>query len=229
MIEVSVKLKRDDFALDVALQLNQRVTAIFGPSGSGKSTLLSIIAGISKPDQGRVMINGETVFDHEKKINMPIHKRRIGLVFQDSRLFPHLNVAHNLRYALKYTPTHEQQFHLNDIVDLLEIGPLLKRTTHQLSGGEKQRVALGRALLSSPRLLMLDEPMASLDESLKSQILPFLKKITDEIKIPMIYISHSKEEIMQITHNLVYINAGKILIDPIKPTDQQSGELIDRE
>ena len=211
MIEVSATLKRQDFALDIALQLDQRVTAIFGPSGSGKSTLLSIIAGISKPDQGRVMINGETVFDHEKKINKPIHQRRIGLVFQDARLFPHLNVEHNLRYPLKYTPTHEQQFHLNDIADLLEIGPLLKRTTHQLSGGEKQRVALGRALLSSPRLLMLDEPMASLDESLKSQILPFLKKVADEIKIPMIYISHSKDEIMQITNNVVYINAGKIV------------------
>jgi len=211
MIEVSASLKRQDFALDVALRLDQRVTAIFGPSGSGKSTLLSIIAGISKPDQGRVMINGETVFDHEKKINKPIHQRRIGLVFQDARLFPHLNVEHNLRYPLKYTPAHEQQFHLNDIVDLLEIDTLLKRTTHQLSGGEKQRVALGRALLSSPRLLMLDEPMASLDESLKSQILPFLKKVADEIKIPMIYISHSKDEIMQITNNVVYINAGKIV------------------
>ena len=212
MIEISATLKRQDFALDVALQLDQRVTAIFGPSGSGKSTLLSIIAGISKPDQGRVVINGETVFDHEKKINKPIHQRRIGLVFQDARLFPHLNVEHNLRYPLKFTPTHEQQFHLNDIVNLLEIGHLLKRTTHQLSGGEKQRVALGRALLSSPRLLMLDEPMASLDESLKSQILPFLKKVADEIKIPMIYISHSREEIMQITNNVVYINAGKIAI-----------------
>jgi len=211
MIEVNALLKRQDFALDVALRLDQRVTAIFGPSGSGKSTLLSIIAGISKPDQGHVMINGETVFDHEKKINKPIHQRRIGLVFQDARLFPHLNVEHNLRYPLKYTPAHEQQFHLNDIVDLLEIGTLLKRTTHQLSGGEKQRVALGRALLSSPRLLMLDEPMASLDESLKSQILPFLKKVADEIKIPMIYISHSKDEIMQITNNVVYINAGKIV------------------
>ena len=212
MIEVSATLKRQDFALDVALKLDQRVTAIFGPSGSGKSTLLSIIAGISKPDQGRVMINGETVFDHEKKINKPIHQRRIGLVFQDARLFPHLNVEHNLRYPLKYTPTHEQQFHLNDIVNLLEIGHLLKRTTHQLSGGEKQRVALGRALLSSPRLLMLDEPMASLDESLKSQILPFLKKVADEIKIPMIYISHSRDEIAQITNTVVYINAGKIVI-----------------
>jgi len=211
MIEVVAQLKRQDFELDVSLQLDQHLTAIFGPSGSGKSTLLNVIAGISKPDQGRVVVNGETVFDHEKRINKPIHQRRIGLVFQDARLFPHLNVEHNLRYPLKFIPAHEQQFHLKDIVNLLEIEPLLKRTTHQLSGGEKQRVALGRTLLSSPRLLMLDEPMASLDESLKSQILPFLKKVADEINIPMIYISHSKDEIMQITNNVVYINAGKIV------------------
>jgi len=211
MIEVVAQLKRQDFELDVSLQLDQHVTAIFGPSGSGKSTLLNVIAGISKPDQGRVVVNGETVFDHEKRINKPIHQRRIGLVFQDARLFPHLNVEHNLRYPLKFIPVHEQQFHLKDIVNLLEIEPLLKRTTHQLSGGEKQRVALGRTLLSSPRLLMLDEPMASLDESLKSQILPFLKKVADEINIPMIYISHSKDEIMQITNNVVYINAGKVV------------------
>ncbi len=211
MIEISVKLKRQDFELDVSLALSQRVTAIFGPSGAGKSTLLSVIAGISKPDQGRVVINGNAVFDSEKKINIPIHQRKIGLVFQDGRLFPHLNVEHNLTYPLKFIPEDAQQFKLKEIINLLEIDTLLNRRTHQLSGGEKQRVALGRALLSSPRLLMLDEPMASLDEALKSQILPYLKKVADEINIPMIYISHAKEEIMQITDNVIYINAGKIV------------------
>ena len=193
------------------MALSQRVTAIFGPSGAGKSTLLSVIAGIIKPDQGRVVINGNAVFDSEKKINIPIHQRKIGLVFQDGRLFPHLNVEHNLTYPLKFTPEDAQQFKLKEIINLLEIDTLLNRRTHQLSGGEKQRVALGRALLSSPRLLMLDEPMASLDEALKSQILPYLKKVADEINIPMIYISHAKEEIMQITDNVIYINAGKIV------------------
>lgn len=211
MIEISVKLKRQDFELDVSLALSQRVTAIFGPSGAGKSTLLSVIAGISKPDQGRVVINGNAVFDSEKKINIPIHQRKIGLVFQDGRLFPHLNVEHNLTYPLKFIPEDAQQFKLKEIINLLEIDTLLNRRTHQLSGGEKQRVALGRALLSSPRLLMLDEPMASLDEALKSQILPYLKKVADEINIPMIYISHAKEEIMQITDNVIYVNAGKIV------------------
>jgi molybdate transport system ATP-binding protein len=210
MIEVQARLKRKHFELDASLQLSQRVTAIYGPSGAGKSTLLSIIAGITQPDSGRIVIDGECLFDSEMRINKPIHQRKIGLVFQDGRLFPHLTVEHNLSYALNFTPVENQQFQLKQIVALLEIGHLLKQRPHQLSGGEKQRVALGRALLSSPRLLMLDEPLASLDGRLKSQILPFLKLVANEINIPMIYISHSKEEIMQITNNLIDIQLGKV-------------------
>lgn len=211
MIEVQAKLKRQNFELDVCLQLNHRVTAIFGPSGSGKSTLLSIIAGIIKPDSGVVVINGECVFDDKKHINKPINARRVGLVFQDGRLFPHLTVEHNLGYALNFIPKTEQQFKLEEIASLLEIETLLKRFPQQLSGGEMQRVALGRALLSSPKLLMLDEPLASLDGRLKSQILPFLKRVADQINIPMIYISHSKREILQITNNVINISSGKIV------------------
>jgi len=210
MIEVQARFKRPNFELDASLQLDHRVTAIFGPSGSGKSTLLGVIAGIIKPDSGRVFVNGECLFDSQKHINKPIHERRIGLVFQDSRLFPHLNVQQNLTYALNFIPKEQQQFNFEHIVQLLEIAPLLQQRPHQLSGGEKQRVALGRALLSSPRLLMLDEPLASLDDRLKNQILPFLKLIADEINIPMIYISHSKKEIMQITDNLINIESGQI-------------------
>lgn len=211
MIEVQARLKRPHFELDVALQLTHRVTALFGPSGSGKSTLLAVIAGIIKPDSGRVVVNGECLFDSAQHINQPIYQRKVGLVFQDGRLFPHLNVAHNLAYALNFTPAAQQQFELVQITELLEIGHLLKQLPHQLSGGEKQRVALGRALLSSPRLLMLDEPLASLDDRLKSQILPFLKRVADEISIPMLYISHSKEEIVQITDNVIHIDSGRIL------------------
>ncbi len=210
MIEVQARLKRGSFELDAALHLNQRVTAIFGPSGSGKSTLLGIIAGIIKPDSGRIVVDGDCLFDSDKRINKPVHERRIGLVFQDGRLFPHLNVMQNLSYALHFIPKEQQQFKLEQIAQLLEITPLLKQRPHQLSGGEKQRVALGRALLSSPRLLMLDEPLASLDDRLKSQILPFLKLVADEIQIPMIYISHSRKEIMQITSNLIHIQNGKV-------------------
>ncbi|HEY9276829.1 MAG TPA: molybdenum ABC transporter ATP-binding protein [Methylotenera sp.] len=210
MIEVQARFKRPNFELDASLQLDHRVTAIFGPSGSGKSTLLGVIAGIIKPDSGRIVVNGECLFDSQKRINKPIHARRIGLVFQDGRLFPHLNVEQNLTYALNFIPRDPQRFNSEQIVQLLEIGPLLQQRPHQLSGGEKQRVALGRALLSSPRLLMLDEPLASLDDRLKNQILPFLKLIADEINIPMIYISHSKKEIMQITDNLINIKSGQI-------------------
>lgn len=210
MIEVQARLKRGNFELDAALLLNQRVTAIFGPSGSGKSTLLGIIAGIIKPDSGRIAVDGDCLFDSDKRINKAVHERRIGLVFQDGRLFPHLNVMQNLSYALHFIPKEQQQLKLEHIAQLLEITPLLKQRPHQLSGGEKQRVALGRALLSSPRLLMLDEPLASLDDRLKSQILPFLKLVADEIQIPMIYISHSRKEIMQITSNLIHIQNGKV-------------------
>jgi len=210
MIEIQAQHKRGHFELDVALQLTHKVTALFGPSGAGKSTLLGIIAGIIKPDNGRIAVNGECLFDSRQHINKPIHERRIGLVFQDSRLFPHLTVEHNLDYALRFIPSERQQFNLGQIAALLEISHLLKQRPHQLSGGEKQRVALGRALLSSPRLLMLDEPLASLDDRLKNQILPFLKLVANEVNIPMIYISHSREEIMQITGNIVNIENGKI-------------------
>lgn len=211
MIEVQAKLKRQHFELDISLQLNERVNALFGPSGAGKSTLLGIIAGTVKPDSGRVVVNGECLFDDEQHIFVPIHKRRVGLVFQDGRLFPHMTVEQNLAYSLNFIAEHEQQFQLKEIVDFLEIKPLLKQKPNQLSGGEKQRVALGRALISSPRLLMLDEPLASMDDRLKSQILPFLKLVANEINIPMIYISHSKEEIAQITNNVFDIDGGKII------------------
>ena len=209
MIEIRAKLHRKNFDLDVSLNLQERVTALFGPSGAGKSTLLNIIAGLIKPDVGRMVIDGECLFDSQTDVNMPIHQRRIGLIFQEGRLFPHLTVQHNLTYGFNLLEKQQQRFSFDQIVALLEIGQLLKQRPHQLSGGEKQRVAIGRALLSSPRLLLLDEPLASLDEKLKGQILPFLKKVAQEINIPMIYISHSIEEIQQITNNIILIDNGK--------------------
>lgn len=210
MIEVEALFKRKQFTLNAKLILSERVNAIYGPSGSGKSTMLSLIAGILTPEQGKIVVNGDCLFDSAKAINIPIHERRIGLVFQDGRLFPHMSVQQNLCYALQFLPIEAQHFKLDEIVSLLEIAPLLTQKPHQLSGGEKQRVALGRALMSSPRLLMLDEPLASLDDRLKSQILPFLKLVANEINIPMIYISHSKHEILQITDHIIPIENGII-------------------
>lgn len=211
MIEINAKLHRKNFDLDVNLNVQERVTGLFGPSGAGKSTLLSILAGLIKPDVGRLVIDGECLFDSQSGINIPIHQRRIGLIFQEGRLFPHLTVQHNLNYGFNLLKKQQQQLSVEQIVALLEIGHLLKQRPHQLSGGEKQRVAIGRALLSSPRLLLLDEPLASLDERLKSQILPFLKKVAKEIEIPMIYISHSMDELLELTQNVMMIEAGRIL------------------
>ena len=211
MIEVQAVLQRKHFNLDICLQINERVTAIFGPSGSGKSTILSIIAGITKPDNGYVAIEGECVFSSKLGVNKPIHQRKVGLVFQDSRLFPHMNVEQNLTYAFKLNSKQNQVINPTEIMQLLALDVLKKQHPYQLSGGEKQRVALGRALLSSPKLLMLDEPLASLDEKLKQQILPYLKLVAENIHIPMLYISHSKDEIAQLTKHVIHLCNGKVI------------------
>lgn len=210
MIEVAAKLNRKRFALDVNITFTERVTALFGPSGAGKSTVLNVVAGIVRPDQGRVAINGEVVLDTQQKIDVPTYQRHIGLVFQDHRLFLHMSVEKNLMYGAHRFDSAKQQQRLNEMTELLELKALLKQKPYQLSGGEKQRVALGRALMSQPRLLMLDEPLASLDKRLKSQILPYLKRVADEVDIPMIYVSHSKEEIAQLTDHVLHIAHGKL-------------------
>ncbi len=211
-MEIHVHYQRQNFALDVEMTLqDQGVTGIYGPSGAGKSTLLSVIAGLIQPVSGRLMLDRQVLFDSEKCINVPVHKRRIGIVFQDSRLFPHLNVRDNLNYGFNCLAKKEQRLEFSKIVDLLEVGHLLTQKPHQLSGGEKQRVALGRALLTSPRLLLLDEPLASLDVRLKHQILPFLRRVKDEINIPMIYVSHAIDEILYLTSQIAMLDRGKLL------------------
>lgn len=210
MIEITAALSRKRFKLDADVALRHRVTALFGPSGAGKSTLLNVIAGIAHPDSGRIAIDSVALFDAQKKIDIPIHQRQIGLVFQDHRLFPHLSVEKNLRYGAHRFESVAQQKSLEEITALLELGSLLRQKPYQLSGGEKQRVALGRALMSKPRLLMLDEPLASLDKRLKGQILPYLKRVAEEVEVPMIYVSHSMDEITQLTDHVMHIAHGKI-------------------
>ncbi|HEX5539025.1 MAG TPA: molybdenum ABC transporter ATP-binding protein [Methylophilaceae bacterium] len=210
MIDIDLHLDRGSFALDAKLRISQPVVGLFGPSGSGKSTLLAMLAGLIKPDGGRFAIDGECLFDAERGIDVPTHRRRIGLVFQDSRLFPHLSVRSNLVYGLNLLGK-QRRLELAHIVELLEIGHLLKQHPHQLSGGEKQRVALGRALLASPRLLLLDEPLAALDTRLKNQILPFLRRVKEQTQIPMIYVSHAVNEVLHLTQTMAIIEGGSIL------------------
>jgi molybdate transport system ATP-binding protein len=211
MLDIDLSLKRGEFNLKLKCQFAEPVTGLFGVSGAGKSTFLGIIAGLIKPDSGRLAIDDQVLFDGARGINQPIYKRRIGLVFQDSHLFPHLNVRHNLNYGFNLLSPIDRRFTPSQIIDLLEIGHLLHQKPSQLSGGEKQRVALGRTLLASPKLLLLDEPLASLDTRLKNQILPFLRRVKEETKIPMLYVSHAIDEILYLTSQIAIFEHGKLL------------------
>jgi molybdate transport system ATP-binding protein len=186
------------------------LTALFGPSGSGKSTLINLIAGLIRPDKGRIAVDGRALVDTDARIFVPMHKRRIGMVFQDARLFPHMSVAGNLRYGRWFTPASERYAEIDAVVDLLGIGHLLDRRPAKLSGGEKQRVAIGRALLASPKLLLMDEPLASLDEARKAEILPYIERLRDETKIPIVYVSHSVAEVARLASDVVVLSQGKV-------------------
>lgn len=203
MLDIAIKYQRSHFSLNLERVITSPVVGLFGESGAGKSTLLSLIAGLISPCRGHIILDGVCLFDADKGINLPAHQRRIAMVFQDGRLFPHLSVKNNLLYGYKLLEENQRQLHLDEIVHLLELSDLLASQPHQLSGGEAQRVALGRALLMSPKLLLLDEPLSSLDSRLKQQILPFLKRVKDEINIPMIYVSHDLAEIQHLTNEII--------------------------
>jgi len=211
MIAVDIDKQLGDFGLSVAFDGDAGVTALFGPSGSGKTSIVGMIAGLIKPDRGRIVIDGEPVFDSATGIDVPAHRRRIGYVFQDGRLFPHLSVARNLDYGRWMTglPRDEAQF--SRVTELLDIAPLLKRRPGALSGGERQRVALGRALLMKPRLMLLDEPLASLDARRKSEILPYFIRLRDDTKLPMIYVSHDAAEVRLLASRVVLLDGGSVV------------------
>lgn len=210
-LNVDLELQQGDFILQGSLTLKQSVSGLFGPSGCGKSTLLRTIAGLIRPQRGCIQLDGRILLDTEQGIDVPPHRRRIGLVFQDSQLFPHLSVESNLLYGFKLLKSIERQLTLKQVVELLDIGALLKRRPRHLSGGERQRVALGRTLLASPQLLLLDEPLAALDEGRKQQILPFLRRVRDELGLPMLYVSHAINEILYLTPHLAIMDHGYIL------------------
>lgn len=200
------------FTIDAAFQSpTPGVTAVFGPSGCGKSTLLSAVAGLLRPQQGRIVLDGAVLFDSAAKRIVPPEERRCGVVFQDSRLFPHLSVETNLRYGLRRAPRGAEGPGFEEVVALLGIGHLLRRRPAALSGGEKQRVALGRALLSRPRLLLMDEPLAALDAARKAEVLPFLTQLRDRLSIPLLYVTHALDEVDRLADRLVLMEAGRVL------------------
>lgn len=210
MLELDLDWRRGDYALRAQARLDARATGLCGDSGAGKSTLLALIAGLRRPDRGRIALDGETLVDTARRVWLPPERRHIGLVFQDAQLFPHLDVRANLRYGHDLRAPAERHFTLDDIVSLLEIGHLLARRPRLLSGGEKQRVALGRALLQSPRLLLLDEPLAALDDSRKQQILPFLLRIRDDLGMPLLYVSHARAEVDYLAEQVWRVADGRL-------------------
>jgi molybdate transport system ATP-binding protein len=212
MLEASITKTLGDFHLEARLSTGSgRVTALFGSSGAGKSTLASCLAGLINPDQGRISLDGTELFNSENGLRLGPEKRRMGYVFQDARLFPHLSVRGNLDYGFSRTRASNRLVDFDHVVELLDIGQLLTRRTGALSGGEKQRVAFGRAVLTSPRLLIMDEPLASLDAGRKAEILPFIEKLRDELAIPMIYVSHAIDEILRLADDVVVLRDGKVI------------------
>ena len=209
-LEVSVQKSLGSFALNVAFSCGAGITALFGQSGSGKTSVINMIAGLVRPERGRIAVDGRTLFDSAGKIDVPPHKRRIGYVFQDARLFPHLTVRRNLLYGRYFSPAEGRYASIDQVVELLGIKRLLDRRPSGLSGGEKQRVAIGRALLANPRILLMDEPLASLDDARKSEILPYIERLRDQMKLPILYVSHAMEEVARLADTMVLMANGTI-------------------
>ena len=210
MLALEVEKQLGAFALAVRFQIAGGVTALFGPSGAGKTSLVNMIAGLLKPDRGCIVLDQTTLFDAAKTVNVPPHRRQIGYVFQEGRLFPHLSVRQNLDYGRRMSGRPRDPTEFERIVALLGIAHLLQRRPRMLSGGERQRVAIGRALLMRPRLLLLDEPLASLDAGHKGEILPYLVRLRDEAAIPMVYVSHIATEVRQIATTVVRLDEGHV-------------------
>jgi len=210
MLRVDVTKTLGEFTLQASFTSEGRVTGLFGASGAGKTSLINIIAGLLRPDRGSIAIDGDVLDDTAARVHVPAHRRRIGYVFQDARLFPHLDVRRNLDYGRRMNRLADDPALWARVTDLLDIGRLLDRRPGQLSGGERQRVALGRALLSKPRLLLLDEPLGSLDEGRKVEILPYLVRLRDEANVPMVYVSHDAAEMRQLATQIVMLRHGQV-------------------
>ncbi|TBR30662.1 MAG: molybdenum ABC transporter ATP-binding protein, partial [Reyranella sp.] len=210
-LDIDVDHRRGNFRLQARFTAAPGLTALFGRSGSGKTSLVNIAGGLIRPDRGRIAIDGQTLVDTERGVCVPAHRRRIGYVFQDSRLFPHLSVRRNLLYGRWFARGDGgAAADLGSVVELLGIGHLLERDPDSLSGGEKQRVAIGRALLARPRLVLMDEPLASLDEARRAEILPFIERLRDEAGVPILYVSHSVAEVARLATTVVILSEGTV-------------------
>jgi molybdate transport system ATP-binding protein len=208
-LTVDIEFRRGDFHLRADFSAGPGLTAFFGRSGCGKTTLANLIAGLARPLKGRLSIGEHVLFDSATNHFVPPERRRIGYVFQEGRLFPHLSVRKNLLYSRRFLPRGVVAPEPDEIIELLSLGPLLQRRTQNLSGGEKQRVAIGRALLSAPDLLVMDEPLAALDATRKSEILPFIEKLRDDAGIPIVYVSHALDEVIRLADTLVILDDGR--------------------
>ena len=198
MLSLDIELRRGRFRRHVRIEEAARVLALAGPSGAGKTTVLNAIAGLLRPRAGRIEVDGRVLFDSARGIDLPAHRRHVGYVFQDARLFPHLDVRRNLRYGRHGVAGAGRTFEFDAVVALLGIEPLLARRTANLSGGEAQRVAIGRALLSQPAILLLDEPLSALDPSRREELIPYLQRVRDEVRLPMVYVSHQSEDVRRL-------------------------------
>jgi molybdate transport system ATP-binding protein len=210
-LRVAVEKTLGRFTLAADFASDGRVTALFGRSGAGKTTLVNLIAGLARPDRGAVRIDDVVLVDTDRGTDLPAHRRRVGYVFQEGRLFPHLSVRANLAYGRRLTRRRRRWGSFDTVVDLLGIGGLLDRRPADLSGGEKQRVAIGRALLASPRLLLMDEPLAALDAARKADILPYIERLRDEMRLPIVYVSHAVEEVTRLADTLVLMADGRVV------------------
>ena len=209
MLEVDITLRRKSFSLRINESFASGITGVYGRNGSGKTSMLLTIAGLEKTSQGRLVLNGRELLNSAKRIDMAVEKRRIGYVFQEGRLFPHMKIEKNLRYGFR--KNHEAWVTFNEVVELLELQGLLKQSPAQISGGEKQRVALGRAMLSSPEIILLDEPFSAVDITLRRQIIPFIIRIQKRLQVPVLVVSHDLPDLLKLTNRLMIIQNGECL------------------
>lgn len=211
MLDLEMSHRLGDLKLDVAFRVERGVTVLFGKSGSGKTTVINTVAGLLRPDRGHLRLDGDTLMDSDTGVFLPPHRRRLGYIFQDGRLFPHLTVRQNLSFGRWFAPRRARAVPFDPVVEMLDLGPLLGRRIGALSGGERQRVAIGRALLSGPRMVLADEPLSALDEARKAEILPYFERLRDEVSVPILYVTHSVAEVARLATTVVALDAGRVI------------------